>query len=171
MTEPASLFPTQADLTRIPETRELVSFHLALENSKRFVGLKTKTKDGREESLLLSARIAFHIRDLFHDSLRARKGLKEVPKDAGFFDNIPKHEARDFDTSQPHVAVPLGAHVETGRSGCILAFPLDRDGQYTAFGLSALHAAYFMHAINDLETNEGFAIPPENAQPGGDQVH
>ncbi len=171
MTEPERLLPPAADLTRVPAERELVSFHISLEKTKRFLSLKTRTKDGRQEVLLLSARIALHLRDKFQETLRARKGLAELPKNAEFFDNIPEHVAEDWNTESSHVGVPLGAHVETGKTGCILAFPLDRDGRYTAFGMSALHAAYFLHAINDLEKNEGFDIPVVSAAAGSDQVH
>ncbi|GMG82764.1 hypothetical protein LNKW23_19770 [Paralimibaculum aggregatum] len=152
--------PAPQDLRNVPEGREIKSFHLALDKTKRFVSFKTLTADGRSEVLLLSAKIALYIRDQFREKLRARKGLEAVPNDESFFSSIPRHDQADWDTASPHVGVPIGVHVETGRGGCILAFPLDKEGKTVPYGLSALHAAYFMHAINDVEANEDFGKDP-----------
>lgn len=173
MSEPDAepdLPPLPQDLRRVPDSREIVSFHLALDKTKRFVSLKTLTKDGRSEVLLLSAKIALYIRDQFRSTLRAKQGLETVPTDEAFFAKLPAHEAADWDTASPHVGVPIGAHVETGRSGCILAFPLDHEGRTVPFGMSALHAAYFMHAINDVEANEDFGKTPIATSEGTDTV-
>ncbi len=147
--------PAPDELARLPAAREIASFRLALGADKRVVAFKAVTVDGRRETLLLAAPIARHLRDRFRENLRARAGLAELPKDARFFEALPEIGPEDWDAKSGHVGVPLGAHVETARESCVLAFPIDRTGGYVCYALSALHAGYLLHAITDLEENEG----------------
>ncbi len=170
MTQPAqgqapsqspSQSPSPADLSKIPASRQIVSFRLGLHPSGQVVAMKARTEAGHVETLLLAAPVALHIRDRIRETLRARPGLAEVPKDDAFFAAQPVIEREDFSRETGHVGVPLGAHVETAPEGCILAFPLDAEGRHTGYRMSPLHAAYFLHAVNEAEESGGLKVLPK----------
>ncbi len=160
--------PNPEELRRIPAGRRIASFRLGLHPSGQVVAMKSRTEAGHVETLLLAAPVALHIRDRIRETLRARPGLAEVPTDDGFFAAQPRIEPGDFSRESGHVGVPLGAHVETAPEGCILAFPLDREGRHTAYRMSPLHAAYFLHAINEAEESGGLRrLPRATAEAPG----
>ena len=153
--------PSDAELTAIPRSRDVVSFHLGVDRTGRFINMKVLTAGGSQECLLLAAPIVLHLRDRFRETLRASPSLEVLPTDEAFFARRPTLGAEDWNTGSGHVGVPIGAHVLTRPDGCVLAFPMDRDaGSWTAFRLRPLHAAYFLHAINDAEENEDFGKRP-----------
>ena len=159
--------PNRVELRAVPPGREIVSFRLALDRTGRFVNMKALTRGGARECLLIAAPIALYLRDRFKETLRSRKGVEVLPTDDAFFERQPAHEAPDWTTESAHVGVPVGGPLEAGRDACILAFPMDREARgWTAYRLRALHAAYFLHAINDVEANEDFGrAQPAQAEP------
>lgn len=152
----SSPMPSPAELAQIPAGRNVVSFRLGVEPSGRVVLLKTRTEDGRTEALLLATPVARHIRDRLAETLRARPGLGAVPEDKAFFAAQPEIVEEDWAADSTHVGTPLGAHVETAGTSCVLAFPLDAHGRYTACRMTALQAAYYLHAVNAAEESGAF---------------
>ncbi|MEO1603289.1 MAG: hypothetical protein AAFU49_23065, partial [Pseudomonadota bacterium] len=141
----------------LPAGRTLVSFRLGTEPTGKVVLLKMRTEDGRSEALLLATPVALHIRDRIAETLRAKPGLSEVPKDDAFFAAQPEIVPEDWSPDSAHVGTPRGAHVETAGQSCVIAFPMDDAGDdagsYTACRMTPLQAAYFLHAINAAEEN------------------
>lgn len=161
----SSPMPAPAELAKLPSGRNLVSFRLGVAPGGHVVLMKTSTADGRSEALLLARAVALHIRDRIAESLRARPGLPEVPKDDAFFAAQPQIAPEDWSADNAHVGQPLGAHVETAATTCVLAFPMDEEGRYTACRMTALQAAYYMHAINAAEENGDLDDGDAGAEP------
>lgn len=164
-----AMMPDPRELAAVPAGRRIRSFHLALDRTGRLVSLKTRTADGRTEAVVLSAPVALHVRDRLRETLRARPGLAELPTDTSFFAEQPAHETADWNAESPHVGVARGAHLETATEGCVLAFPVDAEGRYTAYRLSPLHAAYLLHALNHAEEEGGLGTG--TAEEAGATVH
>ncbi|MEM9148359.1 MAG: hypothetical protein AAGC57_19520 [Pseudomonadota bacterium] len=163
--------PAPAELATLPEGRNVVSFRLGVEPSGRVVLFKLKTADGRSEALLLATPIAVHVRDRIAQTLRARPGLAEVPQDDVFFAAQPTIMPDDWAPLSPHVGEAQGAHVETAGTTCVLAFPMDASGRYTACRMTALQAAYFLHAINAAEESGDLKSPEAGASEETKTVH
>lgn len=156
MSDPMSPpMPDAERIRRVPPGREIVSFRLALDKTGGFVNLKAKMADGKTEAMVLESRVALHVRDRIRETLRTRPGLETLPTDDAFFAGQPALDTADWNAMSAHVAVATGAHVETAPDGCILAFPFKarESGEtvYTAYRMTPLHAAYFLHAINHAE--------------------
>ncbi|MGF1502568.1 MAG: hypothetical protein ACFBSD_12200 [Paracoccaceae bacterium] len=157
------------EFAKVPAEREAVSFRTAVDATGRFLNLKLAFPGGKTEVLILAAPIALHIRDRLRETLRAAPSLTELPEDRQMFARQPHHSEADWRTASPHVGVPRGCEVATFRDRCVLAFPMDGTGTYTAVRLRPLIAGYLLHAINFAVEDEDLGA--EDAAAGRARPH
>ena len=131
---------------------EVLSFSAAVAPGGRALGLKIVRTDGQIASMLLAGPVVAHLHRVLAGTLRARKGLEELPADAEFFRRMPRWSEGDWaDAALPR---PIGCEVVTHPDMCRLSFPRGEGKAPMRFRLRPLHAGYLLHAIHDAVENE-----------------